>query len=212
MILTLNGLANSCIAAGRFSQGIQHYEQAAVDLEKIKFQHPNATLILRNLISALERVKQWDKAEIWHRKCLTNLQSQLGRNHLDCFAQISALGLNLLEQKKWADAENLLREMLAWQRKNQPEFWTTFNTQSLLGRVLWGQKNYKEAQEHLLAGYEGMRLRWLTIPPQGRHRLAEAVDRLIDLFEALKQSAEVKRWQLERSKYPYILPRPTAEP
>jgi hypothetical protein len=48
-----------------------------------------------------------------------------------------------------------------------------------------GQKKYAEAEPLLLAGYEGMKKREATIPPQGMDRLPEAALRLVQLYEAL---------------------------
>ena len=53
-----------------------------------------------------------------------------------------------------------------------------------------------------LKGYEGMKQREKTIPPQGQTRLPEALDRLIDLYTATNKPDEVKKWQAERAKYP----------
>jgi len=44
------------------------------------------------------------------------------------------------------------------------------------------------------------------IPPQGRVRLAEAIDRLIELSTATNKLDEVKKWQAERAKYPEVTP------
>ncbi len=41
--------------------------------------------------------------------------------------------MGLLEQKKWTEAEPLLRECLAIREKKEPDAWTTFNTKSLPG-------------------------------------------------------------------------------
>ena len=53
--------------------------------------------------------------------------------------------------------------------KFQPDVWTTFNTKSLLGGAQLGQKKYADAEPLLLAGYDGMKQREKTIPPQGKH-------------------------------------------
>jgi hypothetical protein len=73
---------------------------------------------------------------------------------------------------------------------------------------LLGQKKYAEAEPQLLKGYEGMKLREKTIPPQGSTRLPEALDRLIELSTATKKPDEVKKWQAERAKYPKAAPMP----
>ncbi len=57
------------------------------------------------------------------------------------------------------EAEPLLRECLAIREKALPDNWLTFNTRSMLGGLLLGQKKYEEAEPLLLAGYEGMKER-----------------------------------------------------
>ena len=98
--------------------------------------------------------------------------------------------MSLLQQKKWTEAEPLLRECLAIREKTQPDLWSTFNTQSMLGGALLGQKKYAEAEPLLLDGYEGMKQRENTIPPPASARLPEAIDRLIELYQSTGKKAE----------------------
>src|SRR5204863_87015 len=49
-----------------------------------------------------------------------------------------------------------------------------FNTRSMLGGVLLGQKKYADAEPLLQSGYDGMNERAAKIPPQGKDRLTEA--------------------------------------
>jgi hypothetical protein len=121
---------------------------------------------------------------------------------------LAQIGTSLLQQKKWTEAEPLLRECLAIREKTQPDVWSTFNTRSQLGGSLLGQKKYAEAEPLLLAGYEGMKQREKTIPQQAGTRLPEALDRLIDLATATNKPDDVKKWQAERSRYPATAPPP----
>ena len=104
----------------------------------------------------------------------------------------------LLEEKKWAEAEPKIRQCLAIREKMRPDAWNTFNAQSMLGGALLGQKKYADAEPLLLAGYEGMKQREKSIPPQGKIRLPQAVERLVQLYEALDKKDEVARWTKER--------------
>ena len=92
---------------------------------------------------------------------------------------LALLGMYQGYQKKYSDAEPNLRECLAIREKTQPDDWKTFNTKSMLGGALLGQKKYVEAEPLLLAGYEGMKQRAKTIPPQASPRIPEALDRLM---------------------------------
>ena len=114
---------------------------------------------------------------------------------------MASSGLILIEKKCFTEAEPLLRECLATREKMYLDLWTTFNTQSLLGGALLGQKKYAEAEPLLLKGYEGMKQREKSIPASSRIRLSQALDRLIELFTATNKPDEVKKWQAERAKY-----------
>jgi hypothetical protein len=102
----------------------------------------------------------------------------------------------------FAQAEPLLRECLAISAKAEPDAWTTFNTRSLLGAALLGQKKLDEAKPLLRDGYDGLKARAKLIPQSSAARLPEAVDRLIELYTATNQPDEVEKWRAERAKYP----------
>ena len=117
---------------------------------------------------------------------------------------LAAGGLALLKLKKWDEAEPLLRESLTIRAKQQPDAWSTFNANSMLGGALLGRKKYAEAEPLLLKGYQGMKARERTIPKQGggELRIPEALDRLVELYTAINKPDEAKKWRAERAKYP----------
>jgi hypothetical protein len=80
---------------------------------------------------------------------------------------LAPIGLELQTQNNGSEAEPHRRECLAIHGKTQPDVWSSFNTKSLLGGALLGQKKYADAEPLLLAGYEGLKQREKTIPPQG---------------------------------------------
>jgi tRNA A-37 threonylcarbamoyl transferase component Bud32 len=108
----------------------------------------------------------------------------------------------LLKLNAYADAEPLLRECAAIREKTQRDLWSTADTKSKLGRALLGQKKYTDAEPLLIAGYEGMRKRVATIPPQDKPRLTEALEYLIQLYQATNKPDEAakRRKELETSK------------
>ncbi len=113
---------------------------------------------------------------------------------------LAPLALALLNQEKWTEAESTLRECLTIREAKQPDDWITFNTKSMLGGALLGRKKYDDAQPLLVAGYEGMKQRADKIPPTGKIRRAEALDRLIELAEATGQPDEAKAWREEKAR------------
>jgi hypothetical protein len=67
----------------------------------------------------------------------------------------------------------------------------------MLGGALLGQKKHADAEPLLRAGFEGMKKHQAEIPLPGKVRLAEAVERLVQLSEALGKKDEAARWQKE---------------
>ncbi len=149
---------------------------------------------------------EWEEAEslrvraVEVRRRVNSAESELRLNTTE------QLAIHYLHRRRPADAEPVLRECLALCEKTQPVVWSTFNTQSMLGGALLGQKKYAEAEPLLLKGYEGMKQREKSIPPQGATRLPEALDRLIELYTALEKPHEVKKWTAVKAQLPKAEP------
>jgi serine/threonine protein kinase/tetratricopeptide (TPR) repeat protein len=111
--------------------------------------------------------------------------------------QLGWLSRCLLDQKKFADAEPVLRESLSIRQAKQPDAWTTFNAQSILGGALLGQKRYADAEPLLLEGYQGLRGHEAKIPAPARIRIIQAMERLVELYDAWGKEAEAARWRKE---------------
>ena len=140
------------------------------------------------------------------RKLIESELADLDKNYPKTSPQrsghLAQLSLAMLTAGGHAEAEPLLRECLAIREKKEPDAWTTFNTQSLLGGALLGQKKYADAEPLLLKGYEGLKAREKDIPPPALVRLPEALDRLIELYTATDKPDEVKKYNELRAKYP----------
>ena len=89
----------------------------------------------------------------------------------------------------------LLFRCVVVRKRTAPDAWTTFNAMSLLGGALPGQKKYADVEPLLLKGYEGMKAREKAIPPQGKVRLTEAMERLVQLYEQTGKKDEAARWR-----------------
>jgi TPR repeat protein len=107
----------------------------------------------------------------------------------------------LLTQQEFYDAEQLLRECLMLREKQIPDDWRTFDTKSMLGGALLGQKRYADAEPLLISGYAGMKEREAAIPNNARVRcLKEALERLLQLDKATDrpgEAAQLKQKLLE---------------
>jgi tetratricopeptide (TPR) repeat protein len=149
-----------------------------------------------------------------HAKVVALCQKQLAEDrksrpdadpNADLLAQ---LGRAYLAQKEWSKAEPPLRECVALREKTQPDAWTAFNAKSMLGGSLLGQKKYADAEPLLLKGYEGLKQREKSIPPEGAPRLKEAVERLVQLYEETDNKDEAAKWRKELQERKAEEPKP----
>ena len=166
--------------------------------------------VMRNLARAHEAQGQYSKAEPLRTQVLRAVRRKVGADHADAIAAAVTLSANLLHLRRYAEAEPHLREVLAVRTKKEPDAWATFNTRSMLGGALLGQKQYAEAEPLLVEGYKGMKAREKTIPQSGggELRIPEALDRLIELYTATDKPDEAAKWRAERAKHPFIAPPP----
>ncbi|HZQ45744.1 MAG TPA: tetratricopeptide repeat protein, partial [Verrucomicrobiae bacterium] len=107
----------------------------------------------------------------------------------------------MLMAGKFAEAEPLARECLAIREKQIPDAWRAFNARSMLGGTLLGQGKYAEAEPLLLAGYEGMKQREDKIPANGKVRLKESLQRLVQLYDATGRADKAAEWKPKLAEF-----------
>jgi eukaryotic-like serine/threonine-protein kinase len=84
---------------------------------------------------------------------------------------------------------------VAIRERKYPAAWATFDTKSMLGAALLGQKKYSEAEPLLLAGYQGMKEREAKIAVPYKIRLVEALERLVQLYDATGNEDKAQEWR-----------------
>jgi eukaryotic-like serine/threonine-protein kinase len=203
-LTTLMGLALAYEDSGELGKALPLLQQAAVGVEKLEYAHNDADRIVHNLALCQEQLKQYDQAEFWRRKWVAVAKKKYGPKSLQYAGVegLTGLGANLLQQKKYADAEPILRESLAILQKEEPEVWETLRTQSLLGGAVLGQQNYAAAEPHLVQGYQGMKKTEKSrgtrhFGPTPEQRLAESLERLVQLYDAWGKPDEAAKWRKE---------------
>jgi serine/threonine protein kinase/tetratricopeptide (TPR) repeat protein len=196
----LNNLGVLYLRSGRPAEAIPLLEEVFQASKKF----PPARESLGALLESYAKAGETDKYESLWREQLADAHRTFPKDSQQLGGVLATIGWSLLEQQQWADSEAVLRECLPIRQKTQPDAWTTFNTQSQLGGALLAQKKYVEAKPLLLVGYEGLKQREKTIPPQsgGDLRIPQALDRLIELYTATDKPDEAKKWRVERAKYP----------
>jgi serine/threonine protein kinase len=116
---------------------------------------------------------------------------------------LSSLGLNLLMQQEYEDAEPFLQECLAIRAEKIPDTWQRFHAMSMLGGALLGQKKYPEAEPLLLESYGEMKQREaqhatvpLTEDAAERMQLTKkAGERIVRLYEETNRPAKAIAWR-----------------
>src|SRR5262249_1703045 len=77
---------------------------------------------------------------------LADVRKQLPKASPELAEMLAGFGRSRLQAHAFTEAESLLREYLAIREKTKPDAWNTFNTMSMLGGALLGQKKYAEAE------------------------------------------------------------------
>jgi serine/threonine protein kinase len=201
-------LADGHRTAGQLDRALPLYEEAARGVEKRQFEYQYARRIAQHTVRGYEEAERFEAAATWRQKWLGHVKAQTGADHPAYAGELATFGKNLLEHRRWAEAEPLLRECLKIREKKEPDAWSTFHTRSMLGGALAGQKKYADAEPLLVQGYEGMKARDKALPPQGVTRLPEALDRLIALYTATDKPDEAAKYRELRAKYREQLPPP----
>ncbi len=129
------------------------------------------------------------------RQVIDRLRAKVPAEDAQLAGALAELTLHLLTQQKFSEAEAPARESLAIREKTMPDQWPTFNSRSLLGGSLLGQKKFAEAEPLLFSGYEGMKQRENSIPVAGKVRLGEALKRLGELYEATGDTDKAVEWK-----------------
>jgi tetratricopeptide (TPR) repeat protein len=202
-LTTMNSLGLAYRDDGQWDKAVPLLEQT---LEKMKAKlspdHPNTLTCMDNLAGAYELAQTFTKAELLRRDLLTANRKRWGPDHANTASALVGLGAVLVHQKKYTDAEAPLRECIDLRVKLEPKSWLTFNSKMWLGAALLGQQKYAEAEPLLVQGYEGMKQREAKIPAQAKVRLTEALERLVQLYDATGQKDKADEWrkQLEQTK------------
>jgi tetratricopeptide (TPR) repeat protein len=188
---TLANLGVNYKDAGRLNEAIPLLEEA----HQAANRFPTLRAFTPPLIDGYMKAGENSKLADLVRKQLAEARKTLPKDSPQLAAMLAQFGSILLEQKQWTEAEPLLRECLAIRDKQKPVDWLTFNTKSMLGGALLGQKKYAEAEPLLLSGYEGMKKQEDKIPPPGKNRLNQAIERLVQFYEATSKPDDAAKWR-----------------
>jgi hypothetical protein len=110
------------------------------------------------------------------------------------------LGQCRLMLRKHADAEEPLRDALATFEKRQGDSVVRYETESLLGSALAGQKNTADAEALLVHSATALKDRTGDASAAVRQAAIAAVQRLVDLYEACDRHEDAAQWRKELAR------------
>jgi WD40 repeat protein len=164
--------------------------------------HPTTLVAMNNLGYSLARARQFTEAEVALKETIEREVRTLGEGDMTLLQTRTNLGELYQLQGQRAKAEEWLRKCLVEREKKEPNSFRLASTQSMLGRVLAGEKKFAEAESLLLAGYKGLKDHASTTPIWGKYYLPDTEVWLAELYENWGKPDEAKKWRAERAKYP----------
>ncbi len=155
-----------------------------------------ATLkIKENLAQVYELQNELTPAIELRKATLAARESRLPAADRALIASRDRLARTLMLAGQFEPAAEQLKIVLAHRQANEPDRWTTFHTQSLLGEALLGMKQLTEAEPLLREAWKGLESHQAEIPAASKQRISEALSRLIQLEEALNRPEEAAKWR-----------------
>jgi non-specific serine/threonine protein kinase/serine/threonine-protein kinase len=210
-LYALLGLGMNLRDQGRYADAAPLLTQALEGgRRKLGPDHPATLRAMQELAVLEDEQSKLPEAEQHYAQLLTARRRGPSPDHPQVAAVLALFGRNLVKQGKYAQAEPLVREGLKIYESKQLQKWDRFQCQTLLGASLSGQKKHAEAEPLLLSGYEGMKTRKQLMPVPDRACLTEALERLVQLYDAWGKKDEAARWrkELEAMKAPDEKPMP----
>jgi tetratricopeptide (TPR) repeat protein len=197
VLYTMNGLGRVYDAAGEpaLAEGL-YRKVMEIGRRVLGEENPDTLLAMHNLATLYRRQRKDSEAETLYLKVLESRRRILGSAHPDTANTAIGLSLLWLEQKKYKQAEPLLRDVISTCEKMRPDAWSRFQSQSLLGASLAGQMRYNDAESLLLSGYRGLVEREKNIPAVERNSVAQAGERVVQLYENWGRSEKAAEWRL----------------
>jgi tetratricopeptide (TPR) repeat protein len=208
------GVAVACGYSGRISEAIARFEEV-LSLRRAKLgpDHPGTLQSMMGLAWAYLDADRLDEAFRLSEEALERRTAKFGPDQHETLgtraAHAAASGRMLLQQRKYARAEPLLREYLSYLKRHNPNDWSRFQCESLLGESLLGQKKFDDAEPLLIKGYEGMKQSAAKTHAPLKRRLTEAGERMVRLYDDWGKHEKAADW---RAKLAPELPAENNEP
>jgi eukaryotic-like serine/threonine-protein kinase len=183
--------------AWRIPEALEQYERMFQTWNsRIAPHDPDSLWAPEGLAEIHESLGDWAEAERLFRIHVADGR-KIGRSDDPLLAgDLAALGLNLLKQSRWSEAEVCSHESMMVFEKLASDYWIRFQAMSQVGGAMIGQGRYIKAEPLVLRGYEGLEARRNRIPVPYRSRLTEAADRVVRLYESWGKHDQAAAWKV----------------
>jgi tetratricopeptide (TPR) repeat protein len=156
---------------------------------------PDTLQTMFNLAFAYYRTGRHDQADLLSRDLLDRRKIRNGPQSGPVFNALSLLGMNLVAQKKYTDAEQAIRECLFLAEKNKEPEMHRFRIMNMLGLALAGQGKHAAAEKLLLDGYEGLSRFESSIPAPWKWFLVVAASNVAQFYELTGELEKARLWR-----------------
>ncbi|MBL8855663.1 MAG: serine/threonine protein kinase [Planctomycetaceae bacterium] len=208
-VVTIVNLGVNYADAGRFAEAVPLLEEGY----QATLGRPELGWLKVKLSETYIQTGQTEKFVAFTQKSIQLARKEFPPDSLELANVLVSSADQFVKLALFNEAAEPLREGVKIRNEKAADAWNTYNARSLLGAVLMGiAKTATEAEEKtrllteaeplLASGYEGLKQREATIPPQASSRIPEALDRLIELYGLLEKPDELEKYRQLRASYP----------
>jgi tetratricopeptide (TPR) repeat protein len=189
-------LGQTYVEEGKSSQGISLLEKTGENLRSVVGVDPRERLKLEVALGwAYDAAGSLATAERIWRQALSGYRNLGKDDEVNAADVAELLGQNLSKQRRYEQAEPLLRHALAIREKRDPQDWGGFRARAFLGACLAGQRQYAQAEPLLLSGYEGMRQGASRMPAKQKKWIRSTGEQIVDLYSQWSKPAQATEWR-----------------
>ncbi len=216
VLAAMNNIATVSFFLNQREVALKQFEEVLARRKAVlkPADHPDTLKSLNNVAAMYSHGQRYVDSVRLFEEALWMRMRAIGPQHPDTIETIQNFGQTVeiidgmdretARGKKIPNAEAALRRCLVVLPKKMPDHWLIFETQSLLGWVLVdaGKDQFPEAESMLTKGYEGLKNGADKIPAVERPgRLADAADRVADLYKKWDKPDDEKKWRETAKSY-----------
>ncbi len=196
-VVFMNNHAFALMGAGRSSEAEQQFREALEMKQRLGGDEDSLTLVMKhNLALVLVKQGKRDEVESLLREVLDGRRRLSGEDDQFTLKAVHALATELRDQGRLDEAEPLFREALARSERAWPNgHYLVEHFRRGLGVCLTAMKRFDEAEPLLLLSQK----RDLDLLREGHPDHVEAIEKLIELYEAWGRRASADEWRARLS-------------